>query len=163
MSKADLAEVQKKSYSKGMDAYKKGDREGVVQAITDLQGEEAKLRDRWALVDKIHRDVVGNAEVTLSKGGGLFGGGASKYAEQTGKITSVKADMKSAHNDVYARRVMLQRKLADMNSVVRPDTFVPKKVTRFEEEAPRTKIGSKVEKAAEMLQQPVKVTESVFK
>jgi propanediol dehydratase small subunit len=149
-----------------MKAAKKGDREAVVKSITELQGEEAKLRDRWAIVDKVHRDVVGNADVTFSKRGmlGMFGSGASEYADETKKVTETKAALKNSHNEVYARRSVLQNKLQQLNQAVpTKQVKLPSRVVRFEEDAGKPKTAAKVERAVEILTSPIQVTESVFK
>ena len=51
-------------------------------------------------------------------------------------MSDVRGELLKANNEVHARRRMLEFSLQRMDSVVPPETSVPKRVTRFREEEP---------------------------
>lgn len=136
-----LAAADVSGFEKGDAAFRKGDREGLISAITGLQSQEAKLRDRWNLVAQTHAQVqsVQNHESAFEDAeqplNFFFGSGkgAEKLADQTEKLNQSRAAILRRNNEVSSRRKMLEFRLQRLDSVVPPETWVPKDVTRFQE------------------------------
>lgn len=138
--RAKLSEVDLQAFDEGKRAFKKGDREKLIGAIGELQSQEAKLRDRWALVGQTHAQVVSVQNHESAYGGEsgniVFGSGsgAAKIADQTEKLNDVRGEILKANNKVFARRRMLEYDLQRMDASVPPVRTVPGKVMRFDEE-----------------------------
>jgi hypothetical protein len=150
-AKDELADVDMSAFESGNEAFERGNREGLIRAITDLQSKESMMRDRWNLVSKTHAQVVSdqNHEATLrngSRGAGLLGSGVDIFdvgpsgavalADQTRRVNEVKSAVLKRANDLHARRRMLQYRLKRLDASVPPETWVPRKVDRFDEETP---------------------------
>ena len=160
-----LAEADKKPYEEGLRSFKKGNREGVVKSIIDLEKEEGKFKDRWALLEQAHRQVLSaeNYEGAYADDGNkvlgwLGGSGGYRLAEETQKLNEVKAAVKQANYDITSRKKLLQSKLQMMDAKVPLDVKGPKHVQVFGESAS----GGKAERVAEVLTSPGKVMKEAF-
>ncbi len=143
--RAKLAAVDLSAFDEGDKAFKSGDREGLISAITELQSQEGKLKDRWDLVGQTHaqlKDATNHASAfEKKKSGGFLGGvlaggrGADRFVEQTEKLSNVRGDIMDASNRAFGRRKMLEFRLQRLDSQVPPETWVPRKITRFSDDA----------------------------
>ena len=133
-NKREVAGVDVKAYDEGMAAFKKGDREKVVENIAELQSQEAKLKDRWDLLLQTRSQMMSadNHESLFSDRGGFFGflggDGGRRLADQTEKLSDVRGELLKAGNEVQARRALLEYALKRMDSVVPADTSAPRRV-----------------------------------
>jgi hypothetical protein len=134
-------------FYEGVDAFKKGDRAKLSDAIIDLGFEQRKLEDRKHILDMTRSKVLqdqnvvelmhdkekgfGEGNFVLSGGlGGLFGGGSvgSQIADQTDKITKTESDIYKQIHKAKAMTQNLRQKLARLDA----DTDY----SRFEPQAP---------------------------
>jgi len=58
-------------------------------------------------------------------------GGAEDIVDETYKINDVKGDILKTSNELHNRKKMLEFRLQRLDSVVPPETWVPDKVDRF--------------------------------
>ena len=133
-----MAKVDLTAFDKGNVAFKKGDREGLISSIGELQSQESTLKDRWDVLNITHAQVKSreNHEAAFKEKGGIlsnvFGSqGGKMIADQTKKMADVRGDVLKANNEVFTRRKMLEFRLRRLDSVVPPETDVPAKVDRF--------------------------------
>lgn len=136
-----IVDVDFSPFKRGNDAFKKGDREGLLKSITELQAEESKLKDRWGFMSQTSAQVksVQNFEDVFSKDTSsniIFSGsgGAKKLADQTEKVNKVKAELSDMNNKLYSRRKMLEYRLQRLDATVPPETWTPRDVMRFDEQ-----------------------------
>jgi len=136
-----LADVDLSVFDKGTDAFVKGDREGLISSIIDLQKQEQTLKDRFSLVNTVGRNVLSQDNLGGSFSGSsdnfitnLMGSGADILTDQTNKINEVKKEIIDSNNKVFARRRQLEYRLKRLDSVVPPETDVPSEVTRFKKD-----------------------------
>lgn len=127
IAKADFA-----PYRKGEDAFRKGDREGVVNAIISLEAQEGEFRDRWNFIEQAHRQLLSgqNYEETYAGRQGLrdmLDGGSQRLADETRKLNEVKAAVKSANYSIASRRDVLKRKLQQLDAGAVPSPVAKKK------------------------------------
>jgi hypothetical protein len=127
-----MAKVDLSPFEKGEDAFKKGDREGLIKSINELETQEQLLADRWNLVEQTRATVLSPKHRVLAYaqddgmfGGLLGGGGGDKLAERTQKVAEVKRRIKDSSNELYARRKLLRYKLQRMDATVAPETSLP--------------------------------------
>ena len=136
----ELATTDNSWFKKGNRAFEKGDREKLIKAITKLQGEEEKLRDKRAIADQTQRGILspewsqsvfGNDNTTNVAFGG--GRGASEVNDKFTKINDVRTVLKDSHDKTYARRRMLQFRLSRLDANVLPEQGAPDfdKIKRF--------------------------------
>lgn len=139
--KAKLSEVDLSAFDVGNKAFKKGDREGLISAITELQSQEGMLKDRWDLVGQTHAQLKGTENhdsAFIKKKSGLMdsfvgNSGAEKFVEQTEKLSDVRGEIMKASNEAFGRRKMLEFRLQRLDSNVPPETWTPNKITRFDD------------------------------
>lgn len=143
-SKDRLSKVDVSSYRDGERAFKEGDRPKLVESINKLEAENAKLKDRWHITQKVRSVVVSNKNIDQSTvlenygmekplPNALFGGGAGdKLADQTRKISEVEREIKDSSNKLTSRIGLLRQKLRRMNAATPPETTVPEKITVIE-------------------------------
>lgn len=143
------SDVDVSGFDRGNDAFDRGDREGLISAITSLQSQESKVRDRWQLVEQTHAQVLASqnkeSAFDVDDGGNFFlgfGSGAGQLVEQTEKLNKVKEQLKGANDRVFSRRKMLQFKLQRMDAHVPSETDVPDDVQVFGGSGPFS-IGAK--------------------
>jgi hypothetical protein len=137
----ELSKVDLSAYEKGNEAFEKGNREKLIDAISSLQTEESKLRDRWNLVGQTHRNVesIENHTSAFQKASdsnplwGIGKQGGKQLADQTDKLNKVREGIVKANNQVFGRKRMLQFRLQRLDSTVPPETSVPQTVKRFEQ------------------------------
>jgi hypothetical protein len=137
-SKNSLASVDLSGYDDGERAFKSGDREGLIKAITNLESEQMKLKDRWSIVQGVRNIVLSpenrNQTIHMEKSDDLLpnyllgSGGANKLADQTRKVSEVENKIKDRSNLLATRVGLLRAKLQRMNAVVPPDATVPRYV-----------------------------------
>ena len=147
--KAKLSEVDLSAFEVGNKAFKKGDREGLISAITELQSQEGKLKDRWDLVGQTHSQLKGtdnhDSAFVKKKGGFMdsFSGnsGAEKFVEQTEKLSDVRGEIMKASNEAFGRRKMLEFRLQRLDSNVPPETWTPDKIIRFDDNKGKSLTG----------------------
>lgn len=146
--KDKLSETDLSKYDDGLTAFKKGDREGVIKAISELESEENKLKDRWTIVGETHRNILSsnNQQSVFHKSGSNFAldgrSGADKITDQTEKLARVRADLLKSMNKTYTRRALLQGDLTRLNANMLPDKGAPRDVKRLEDvRASSMKIG----------------------
>jgi hypothetical protein len=146
--KDELAETDIKKYEEGMKAFKKGDREQVIRAISELEAEENKLKDRWLLIGATHRGMLSadNQQAAFHKSSDnpvldMSSSGARKIADQTEKLARVRGNMLDSMNKTYTRRVLLQNALTRLNSTIPPDKDAPRNVKRLDAPRNSLKIG----------------------
>lgn len=135
-NRKEFAKVKESSFKKGNDEFKKGNREGIIRAIEELQGEESKLKDRWNLVNQVHVQMQSNEnqESSFKSDGGMFGNtGAKRLADQTKKLNDARKELVESNNRVASRRQMLQLRLKRLDSQVPPESWVPQTTKRFED------------------------------
>jgi hypothetical protein len=157
-AKTALGKVNVDSYKRGDEAFKKGDREGVIKAVNDLKAQEDMLRDRWVLVSKTHADVLSpmNRALLFQDDGGLFStGGGDKMAEQTKRLNEVKAEVRNAADKVTSRRRLLEFRLLRLDSVVPSESSVPRNVVVVNNEKSNDVIDS--------LKNPLKSSQDIFR
>lgn len=140
-AKDDLAKVDLSGFDTGTKAFKKGNREDLIDAITSLKSEEGKLRDRWNAVEQVHaQSLAENVQSAAFEKSGenpffnAFSSGASRVEKATDRINEVKESLKKANDKVFARRRMLEFRLQRLDAQVPPEKGAPEKVTRFDRE-----------------------------
>jgi len=157
-AKKQLGKVDLEWYKRGDEAFKKGDREGVINAVNNLKGEEDMLRDRWTLVAQTHADVRSqmNRALLFQEKDSLLGqGGGGKLADQTKKLNEVKSELRVAADKVAARRKLLEFRMARMDATVPAETSVPRSVRVVDENRENDILDS--------LKNPVKATQDMFR
>lgn len=133
----NFSKVDVSPYDKGVESFDKGDREGLINAITDLEAQEQTLADRWMLAEQSRAQVMKPenraAAYAKEKGGfmgvslmGLGGAGGDVLAERTKKVGEVKRLLKEARDQLFTRRKLLRYRLQRMDSVVSPTAESPK-------------------------------------
>ena len=137
--KDNLAKVDFSPFKEGQDAYRKGDREGVMKAISALEMENYALKHRLSLVDNVRQQILSSKNVTemMLKGKdnqGFFfnptlgnNTGSAAYAEQTDKMAKTGLEIQKSSNAVAQRVAELKRKLAKLNSMARLDESPPER------------------------------------
>lgn len=146
--RAKLSEVDLSAFDVGNKAFKSGDREGLISAITELQSQEGKLKDRWDLVGQTHAQLKGvqnHDSSFMKKSGGLFGfgggSGANRLVKQTEQLSDVRGEIMKSSNEAFGRRKMLEFRLQRLDSQVPPETWVPGEITRFSDDAGKNLSG----------------------
>lgn len=148
-ARSKLADVDVSAFDDGNKAFKKGNREGLISAIAELQSQEGKLKDRWDLVSQTHAQLKGaqNHDTAFTKKkSGLFGGfgggsGADRLVKQTEQLSDVRGEIMKSNNEAFARRKMLEFRLQRLDSRVPPETWTPAVVTRFSDDAGKNLSG----------------------
>lgn len=131
-----IGKVDISAFKKGNDSFKKGDREGMINAIFDLKSQEGKLKDDWSLIEQTHAQLRSNQnhETAFMDGGSFFSkGGAERLSEQSQKLNDAKAEIVKANNKVFSRRRMLEYRLQRLDSNVPPESWAPEDVKRFDD------------------------------
>jgi hypothetical protein len=138
----EFSSIDTSAFGKGNSSFERGDREGLIEAITDLKSEEGKLHDRWTIVGQLHAQLIDPATVSSAYAGSdvdnlvfMKSGGAASMSDATRKLNKVKKDLKVANDQVAARRKMLEFSLQRLDSVVPDVTAAPKEVKVFKESA----------------------------
>jgi hypothetical protein len=125
----------KASYNKGVSAYKRGDREKLVDALTELQSERRKLIDRNTLLDQTRSRLLmeSNKQALIDIGESKFGeiplfggGGANKITDLTKKINVAKSEVWKEVNKNDVRMHNLMDKLARLDSKMKPERYEPR-------------------------------------
>jgi len=136
-NKDALAKTDLSGYVKGERAFRKGDREMLLDAITELDAQHMKLQDRMWHVEAVrgnilHKQTMDQTIAMASDDGGkmmpnfLFGGGGGNaIVKQTKKINQIKESIKKSSNEVAGRMAMLRNKLKRMDATVPPQSPVP--------------------------------------
>jgi len=138
-SRKEFAKIDLSAYKEGDNAFKEGDREGLISAIAELQSQEAVLKDKWNFVSQTHAQAmsVQNHESAFKEKDSALGvifstGGARQLADQAEKINNVRGELVKSNNKVAGRRRILENRLQRLDSEVPPETSLPrKKVTVF--------------------------------
>ena len=138
-SRGSLSEVDLSSFSRGTRAFENGKREDLIDSIAELQGQEAKLKDRSNIVDQVHNQVLRPENVIAagrSKGTNpvfdfMGGGVGDRLADQTKKLNKVKVDLKKSNDKAFARRKMLEFRLQRLDAQVPPESGAPVNIERF--------------------------------
>lgn len=137
-SRKKIADVDLSAYDKGNKAFEHGDREEMIRAIAELQSQEAKLKDRWDLLQQTQALVTSfeNRATAMQKNNAnnaifRLGSGGDIIADQTEKLADVRGEVVKANNAVFGRRRMLEFRLQRLDSVVPPESSVPKMIKRF--------------------------------
>ena len=128
-----LAKIDLSAYDRGEKAFAKGDREALIQAITDLEAENMKLKDRLHMLAEVNALVISDKNIDqtfhmLSKQksilpNALFGSGpGQRLAEQTKRISKVADAIKKSSNKIVARIGILRHRLneLDQEAIVPP-------------------------------------------
>jgi len=134
-----LAKIDLSGFNKGNVAFQSGNRDKLIDAITDLEAEHGKIKDRWNMLQDTRRLVLSpeNRDQTIHKAahqGGVFPsialgtGGADEISRETEKISQVERKLKDSSNILSARIGILRNKLRRLNSVIPPSTDAPEKV-----------------------------------
>lgn len=137
-NRKDLSDVDYSAYDDGESAYRRGDREGVVEAITKLESENLKLKDRLGIIQAIRGkirskdNVEGNLapeQEGLNFSNPIFspGRGADNLARQTDMLAKTVADIQKSSNGAVGRANVLRRKLRKMDMYIPADTEVPQR------------------------------------
>jgi len=147
--KDKLAKIDFSPFKEGQDSYRKGDREGVMRAISALEMENYALKHRLSLVDNVRQQILSSKNVTemMLKGKdnqGFFfnpmvghSTGSAAYAEQTDKMAKTGLEIQKSSNAVVQRIAELKRKLAKMNSMARLDEAPPERPVKvFSDQSP---------------------------
>lgn len=134
--KNHLANGRLNAYQDGVRAFKKGKREELLNAISELKSEEQKLRDRAGIVEQVRNQAMGSAMQAPKPSGNfvLDGGvesGARRLVEHTDKMSEVREALKKNYDQVYLRRRDLEFKLQRMDAQFKPEVGAPKKVQKF--------------------------------
>jgi hypothetical protein len=136
-NKDALAKVDLSGYNKGEKAFRKGDREMLLDAITELDAQHMKLQDRMWHVEAVrgnmlHKETMDQTIAMASEDGEkimpnfLFGsGGGNAIVKQTRKVNQIKEAIKKSSNEVAGRLAMLRNKLKRMDATVPPQAPVP--------------------------------------
>jgi hypothetical protein len=79
-AKDDMGKADISAFDKGSKAFEKGDREGVIDAITELEKESARLKDNWRMTEQVRAGVIDpvNVESAFNKEGSFFGGSGDR-------------------------------------------------------------------------------------
>jgi len=136
-NKDKLAKADLNSYSKGEQAFKRGDREMLLDAITELDAQHMKLQDRMWSVEAVRsnflrKDVMDQTIAMSNDNGGgsnfLFSsGGGDAIVKQSKKINEIKEAVKKSSNEVAGRLAMLRNKLKRMDATVPYQSPVPER------------------------------------
>jgi len=125
-------------YQKGVDSFKSGDREALVDAISDVEFENLKLRDRRKLAESVRTRVMQDQNTIeildkSDRGSGiadlssLFGGAVSgKLAAQTKKIHKVSGEIMKEITKSKIRAENLRHKLDRIDRDTDYGKFEPK-------------------------------------
>ena len=137
-ARKDYAKVDYGIYEAGNKAFKQGNREKLINSISEIEAEENKLKDRWTLVGQTHRDLLSMqnfmssfAKDTDNPALELRKEGAERLADQTEKLARVRAELLKSMNATYVRRVLLQGRLKRLDSNVLPESGAPVRVQRL--------------------------------
>lgn len=139
-NRKQLSRVDLSAYDKGENAFKQGDREGLLDAIVDLSAQQAKIQDNWivtegarnSLLQKNTVDKMIAKEESGSSGSNPFfgGSGGAKIGDLTKKVAVVQQDLKKSSNAVASRISLLRNKVRRLDaSVVAKDEAPEKEVS----------------------------------
>jgi len=148
--KADLAKVDFSPFKTGLKAYERGDREGLMKSILDLEYENYSLKHRVSLIDNIRQQISSTKNITdtMMKGkeqqGGFFfnpvmgsNTGSAAYAKQTERMSKTMLEVQKSSNAVAQRIAELKRKLNRLSQLGPLDMSEPKQPVKvFSEPAP---------------------------
>jgi hypothetical protein len=135
-NKEALAKADLSGYNKGEKAFRKGDREMLLDAITELDAQHMKLQDRMWHVEAVRGNILNKQTmdhtIAMASDDGkimpnfLFGsGGGNAIVKQTKKVNQIKESIKKSSNEVAGRLAMLRNKLKRMDATVPPQAPVP--------------------------------------
>jgi hypothetical protein len=147
-AKGKIAKVNLKPFEIGTKAFKEGKREEVVDALSDLEAEEQKVKDRYSLVQQTWRKIMmtDNQDSLFQeepKAFSVFGGdgGGNRLAEETEKISQVKAELAKSANQIADRKFILRNRLERMSARVPPEHEVPRHVEVLQSEEKKNVIS----------------------
>jgi hypothetical protein len=126
-----LAKTDTKDFKNGLKAFEKGDREGLIKALSGLEFQVEQQRDRWGLIEQTRSKVESpenqRSVMAKAKGGfGFFGDGAGKtLAEETRKVNEVRRVVKESADVTKARAENLRAKLRRLDATVPRESSLP--------------------------------------
>lgn len=136
-NKEALAKADLSGYNKGEKAFRKGDREMLLDAITELDAQHMKLQDRMWHVEAVRGNILNKQTmdhtIAMASDDGnkimpnfLFGsGGGNAIVKQTRGVNQIKESIKKSSNEVAGRLAMLRNKLKRMDATVPSQAPVP--------------------------------------
>ncbi len=133
-SRKTLGDVDLRPYNKGLNAFKKGDREKLIEAINEQEFQHKQQESRWKHSEDM-RTIVDSSEfrnyVLDEKGGPFSGlnvlfGGGKELADKTEKVAKIQTSIKQGADKAKARSEMLRNKLIIMDNAVLPDDSRPR-------------------------------------
>ena len=112
----------------------------MVNSITNLRFENAKLKDRFDIVARAKKNSSAQTpasdtiRMAHKNSSGILpsfmfgsGGGSSKIAKQTRQFNDVLDAIMQTSNKIVARESLLRNKLKKVDSEIKPDYSAPKK------------------------------------
>lgn len=133
----ELSSIDTSAFEKGNKAFESGKRQDLIDAITQIDSENGKIKDRWNIVQDVrklvltpqNRDQLIHMERNESLGFGILGGtGAGKLSDETKKIAEVERNLKNSSNKLSAMSGVLRNKLRRMNAAIPAENTAPAKV-----------------------------------
>lgn len=137
-NRSKLAQINMSGFTEGNLAFKTGNRENLIAAITKLEAEHARVKDNWNIVQDARKLVLSpenrDQVISMEKDMGvmknplLSGFGGSKLDEETRKIAETERSIMNSSNLLSARIGMLRNKLKRLNSTIQAENTAPAKV-----------------------------------
>jgi len=132
--KMELASINTAAFEKGNKAFLSGKRNDLIDAITELESENGKIKDRWNVVQDVrklvltpqNRDQLVHMERNDGFGFSVLGGsGAGKISDETKKISEVERSLKNSSNKLSAMTGVLRNKLKRLNAAIPVENSAP--------------------------------------